>query len=348
MLIIEIAVGVFLGGMGLWVFVSYREKKKQAQYEQEQAKLAFNTAERYITQRYQALSTDYLDVFRGHLATIFDDSNRSAKDALFAEFELSRERIEQTKKHIATEAQEALKESFSVADKAGARERLDQHIEHLISRSAHSLNNELMLMFTQEMLSFNDDDLPSITQGHPRKQFNLGNAYRLGKEVEQDYQKAERLLHLSANQGYVHAQEVLGEMSFHGEGVTQDYHEALKWFRLAAAHEDTFAQYYLGLMYDNGYGVKQDYEEALKWYHLAAEKGFATAQSNLGVMYYKGEGVEQDYVRARMWFNLAAAHGDSDAQNNLDVMNKLMTADQITEIDQLAKECEKSNCTNCN
>ncbi|OGS92610.1 MAG: hypothetical protein A2Z95_07200 [Gallionellales bacterium GWA2_60_18] len=342
MLIIEIAVGVFLGGMGLWMFVSYREKKKQAEHDREQERLAFNAAERYVAERFKTLSAERLDDFRARLATIFNDSSRSAMEAASSEWELSREYLENATKQVAIEAREALKGYFSAADKTGTLDKLNQHIEYLISDSIRSVSNDLMLMYVNELQSFNDDDLPSVTKGHPRKLFNLGNAHRLGENVEQDYKKAERLLRLSANQGYADAQVVLGQMYYQGEGVEQNYQEAHKWFALAAAQGDACAQNILGLMCANGEGAEQDYQQALKWHLVSVAQGFPAALSNLGVMYYKGEGIGQDYVVARMLFNLAAGHGDVDAQSNLDVMNKLLTLDQIAEIDKLAKEREVS------
>ena len=56
MLIIEIAVGVFLGGMGLWLFVSHRDKKKKTEQDKRQEQLEFSAAERYITERFKTLS----------------------------------------------------------------------------------------------------------------------------------------------------------------------------------------------------------------------------------------------------------------------------------------------------
>lgn len=340
MLIIEIAVGVFLGGMGLWLFVSHRDKKKKTEQDKRQEQLEFSAAERYITERFKRLSAECVNDFRGHLATIFDDSNRSPIEAASHIWELSREHLDESKKQIAIEVKEALKESFSIADRIRARERLDQHINRLMSASIGSVSDELMLMYVQELQSFNDDELPSVTHGHPRKQFNLGNAHRLGKDVEQDYKKAERLLRLSASQGYADAQVVLGEMYYYGEGVEQSYQEAQEWYFLAASQGNAFAQSILGLMYANGRGVEQDYQQALKWHLLSAAQGFPAALLNLGVMYYNGEGTGQDHVVARMFFNVAAACGDGDAQHNIDVMNNLLTPDQIAEIDKLAKERE--------
>lgn len=342
MLIIEIAIGVFLGGIGLWLFVSHRDKKKKTEQDIRQEQLGVKAAERYITERFKTLSAECVNDFRGHLATIFDDQNRSAIEAASCKWELSREHLEEVKKQVAIEAREALKESFSVADRIGARERLDQHIDRLISDSINSVSNEVMLMYTKELQSFNDDDLPSVTHGHPRKLFNLGNAHRLGENVEQDYQKAERLLRLSANQGYTDAEALLGFMYYAGEGVTQDYREALKWLRLAAAKDDAFAQNCLGIMYSHGYGVTQNYEEALRWLHLSAAQGFAAAQTNIGTMYYEGEGAGRDNVQAGMWFILAAAKGDSDALNNLMVARRSMSPDQITQAERLALANDKN------
>ena len=340
MLIIEIAVGVFLGGMGLWLFVSHRDKKKKTEQDKRQEQLEFSAAERYITERFKTLSAECVNDFRGHLATIFDDSNRSPIEAASHIWELSRGHLDESKKQIAIEVKEALKESFSIADRIGARERLDQHIDRLVSASISSLSNELMLMYVKELQSFNDDDLPSITHGHPRKQFNIGNAYRLGENADQDYKKVERLLRLSASQGYADAQGVLGEMYYCGEGVEQSYQEAYEWYTLAASQGSAFAQNILGLMYANGRGVEQDYQQALQWHFLSAAQMFPAALCNLGVMYSNGEGTEQDHVAARMLFNVAAAYGDVDAQHNIDEVNKLLTPDEIAEMDKLAKECE--------
>ena len=344
MLIIEIAVGVFLGGMGLWMFVSYREKKKQAKYEEEQAKLAFYGAESYIKQRFESITADYHGDIRRKLIAILDNPDSSPVDAFIAELQsnLSAEHFARFKTQVATDAEETLKESFLIADKIGARERLNQHIDQLINSSCESLQSKSGILLCNELSSFNDDGLPSVTQEHPRKQCMLGNAYRLSKNVEQDYQKAARMLRLSAEQGYVHAQEALGEMYYQGEGVTQNYHEALKWFRLAAAQENAFAQNNLGLMYAEGHGVTQDFQEALRWHHLSAAQGFAAAQSNVGAMYSRGEGVEQNHVQAAMWFMAAAAKGESTANDNLNVAYKSMTAEQISEAERLALAKDRS------
>jgi TPR repeat protein len=55
-------------------------------------------------------------------------------------------------------------------------------------------------------------------------------------------------------------------------------------------------------------------------------------------MYASGHGVPQDYVTAYMWFNLSAAQGDEDAAKRRDLIAQRMTATQIGEAQNLARE----------
>ncbi len=117
-----------------------------------------------------------------------------------------------------------------------------------------------------------------------------------------------------------------------------NYATALKFWRPLAEQGDAGTQYNLGLMYRKGEGVKQDDAEAVKWYRLAAEQGFAHAQNSLGVGYGNGKGVPLDDVLAYMWFNLAAAQGHENAQKKRDIAAGLMTPDQMTEAQRMARE----------
>ena len=89
-----------------------------------------------------------------------------------------------------------------------------------------------------------------------------------------------------AQYGDAEAQFRLGNAYKTGRGVIQDFVEAIKWYRLAAEQGYADAQNYLGVAYDSGDGVEQDFVEAIKWYRLAAEQGNAEAQINLGNFYY--------------------------------------------------------------
>src|SRR5450756_2584758 len=166
-----------------------------------------------------------------------------------------------------------------------------------------------------------------------------------------DYAKAATLFRPLAEQGDASAQLELGVMYDNGEGVLQDDKEAVKWFRLAADQGNADAQFNLGVMYDNGGGVPQDYTEAVKWFRLAAEQGDAKAQANLGAKYDKGQGVSQDYALAYMWANIASAKAPASELQQIvsyrDSIAKKMTAQQIAEVEELARKCTAKKFKGC-
>ena len=86
---------------------------------------------------------------------------------------------------------------------------------------------------------------PLAELGDALAQYNLGQMYRQGKEVSQDYQEAFRWYRLAAEQGIAEAQYALGWMYAKGGGVKQDYKEADKWWRLATAKGDSLAPFFL-------------------------------------------------------------------------------------------------------
>ena len=112
-----------------------------------------------------------------------------------------------------------------------------------------------------------------------------------------------------AQDGDSAAQVALGQMYREGNGVSQDYREALVWFRRAAAQGDAEAQYHIGKMYRGGEGVQRDFKMAVGWYEKAALQGHPMAQVNLGRMLFWGQGVRQNTEHAYAWASLAAEQG---------------------------------------
>ena len=178
----------------------------------------------------------------------------------------------------------------------------------------------------------------AAAQGDAEAQSNLGNMYETGRGVAQNYADSLKYYRLAAGRGLAAAQYNLGILYDNGHGVTRDYAEAAKWYRLAAAQGDADAQYSLGVLYDNGSGVPQDDAEAAKWFRLAADQGYAKAQANLGTLLARGLGAPRDYVEAYMWFELAAAQGNQPARDNRDKAASLMTAAELAEAKQLARD----------
>ena len=126
-----------------------------------------------------------------------------------------------------------------------------------------------------------------------------------------------------------------------------NYTVAFEKFRLAAAQGNSGAQYNLGFMYEKGQGVVQDYAEAVKWHKLAAAQGDSDAKFILGLHYVLGRGVVIDDMLAHMWFNLAAAQGHEKAIKYRDDLATVLTTQQITQAQNLARTCQSSKFTKC-
>jgi uncharacterized protein len=147
----------------------------------------------------------------------------------------------------------------------------------------------------------------------------------------------------AAEQGHATAQIDLGNMYRNGQGVAQDYAEAVRWYHRAAEQGNARAQAKLGLIYKQGHGVEQDYGETVKWYRRAAEQGHADVQSNLGTMYANGQGISQDYVEAHKWLNLSASSLPPGEDRDRTIINRnkvemRMTPAQLAEAQRLARE----------
>ena len=153
--------------------------------------------------------------------------------------------------------------------------------------------------------------------GDAHAQSDLGNMYRKGQGVPQDYAEALRWYRKAADQGDADAQYSLGNMYRKGQGVPQDYAEALHRYRAAADKGDANAQYALGFMYCKGQGVPQDYGEAVSWFRKAADQGNVQAQYSLGIVYRDGDGVPRDYAESVRWYRKAADQGDKQARRAL-------------------------------
>ncbi|KAF9132101.1 hypothetical protein BGW39_000820 [Mortierella sp. 14UC] len=159
--------------------------------------------------------------------------------------------------------------------------------------------------------------IASINLGDMATQVTLGDKYRDGKGVKQDYKAAMDLYMEAAEQGNAAGQHAVGYLYDQGLGVAQDDEVALDWYLKAARQGHPGAQSNVGYFYDVGRGVALDYSEAMNWYFKAANQGFGRAQNNLGVLYDLGQGVAEDPSQAMYWFVKAANQGHADAQCNL-------------------------------
>lgn len=141
-----------------------------------------------------------------------------------------------------------------------------------------------------------------------------------------------------AKEGNLDAQYLLGNIYRAGVGLPQNYQEAMKWLQNAAEQGHVHAKYALGEMYYKGEGSEVDYDMALYWYKEAAKSNYDDAQYELGKMYYEGKGIDQNYLKAHKWANLASAQGHEEAADLRDTIANQMSPTEITEAQHYAHE----------
>ena len=117
-------------------------------------------------------------------------------------------------------------------------------------------------------------------QGDPDAQFNMGQAYKLGRGVPADAKMAQSWYQKAAQQGHEQAQANLGLILFQGG----DRQGAMPWIIMAAQHGEPRAQYVLGTAMFNGDLVARDWPRAYALMTRAASTGLAQAATSLQQM----------------------------------------------------------------
>ncbi len=118
------------------------------------------------------------------------------------------------------------------------------------------------------------------SQGDADAEFNLAQAYRLGRGVPPDLARAEALYAKAAAQGHIKAADNYGLMLFQA-GRRQ---EAMPYITNAAGRGDPRAEYLIGLAYFNGDLVPKDWVRAYALVTLANAAGLPQAASALKQM----------------------------------------------------------------
>lgn len=117
-------------------------------------------------------------------------------------------------------------------------------------------------------------------KGDADAQFNLGQAYRLGRGVKADLRKAEELFGKAAAKGHLQAADTYGLLLFQ----RGDRAQAMPYIRTAADRGEPRAQYLLGVAHFNGDNVPQDWIRAYALTSLAQQNGIDQAKAALAQM----------------------------------------------------------------
>lgn len=120
---------------------------------------------------------------------------------------------------------------------------------------------------------------PAI-DGDADAQFNLGQAYKLGRGVPADLTQAEDWYRKAALQGHLQAEDNYGLVMFQN-GNRQG---ALPWIQKSAARGEPRAQYVLGTALFNGDMIAKDWVQAYALMTRASASGLAPASASLAQM----------------------------------------------------------------
>ncbi|MFM9829410.1 MAG: SPOR domain-containing protein [Sphingomonas sp.] len=125
-----------------------------------------------------------------------------------------------------------------------------------------------------------DEWRPLAIKGDADAQFNLAQAYKLGRGVPTDLQLAEEWYRKAAVQGHVPAQDNYGLALFQN-GKRAD---AVPWLEKSAARGEPRAQLVLGTMLFNGDGVTKDWVRAYALLTRSSAAGLARGSQTLAQM----------------------------------------------------------------
>ncbi len=151
-----------------------------------------------------------------------------------------------------------------------------------------------------------------------------------------DYPKAVSVWRPLAIAGDADAQFNLGQAYKLGRGVPADLRIAQDWYARSAAQGHQRAEDNLGLvMFQNG-----DRQKALPFINKSADRGDPRAQYVLGTALFNGDLLKKDWVRAYALMTRASAAGLAPASASLAQMDKYIPLEQRQKGLSLARELE--------
>jgi hypothetical protein len=118
---------------------------------------------------------------------------------------------------------------------------------------------------------------PLAEKGDADAEFNLGQAYRLGRGVPTNLAAAKTWFERAANQGHLDAETTLGLLQFQNN----EQADGLKWLKKAAERGEPRALLVYGTALVNGDSVTQDPVLGYAYVSRAAAQGLAPAKETL-------------------------------------------------------------------
>jgi TPR repeat protein len=346
MLIFEIAAGVFIGGVALYAFTRSRGRQAADERSRECLEFAINTADPVVEEYFSTVKKSWSEALKSELSHIFDSQENGPITEAARIWEMASQKATDEKITIKEELKQLTKEQHSYAEREGMGIKFNDYLERKLNDGHRSCLNELMLIYANELLSVNDDDLPSITKGHPQKQFNLAQHLRKGVNMERDLVKSEKLMKAAAEKGHSEAQALLGTLYFCGQevfvedGYPQNHLEAFKWLTCAADNGNANAMNCLSTMYLEGQGTTQDIPKGIQLLTDAVNEQDPSAILKMGVLYAEGKYVELNRIKALMYMLIAEVGDHWIAKDQIDSVRLEMSDVEQFKAEQMAMALE--------
>jgi uncharacterized protein len=161
-------------------------------------------------------------------------------------------------------------------------------------------------------------------QGNPDAQFNLGQAYKLGRGVATDLVQAEEWYRKAALQGHPQAQDNYGLALFQNGKRDQ----AVEWLQRSASRGEPRTQFVLGTMYFNGDGVERDWVRAYALIVRSSQSGLPQASTALAQMdkYISLSDRQQGLTLARQYEEAANRPHNTDYASNIPPQTQVASA----------------------
>ena len=157
----------------------------------------------------------------------------------------------------------------------------------------------------------------AIEMKAPTGYFTVGMLYRDGKGVNGDPIKALEYFEKGAALGDAYSMEAAGRMIYNGQGAPRNLEKAMKYIERAAKQDHIDALVLLGYIHDTNSAFVEKPERAVEIYQKAVRLGSLDALNNLGQFYRRGRFVPRDIERAKAMLLEAANKGNKWALYNL-------------------------------
>ena len=159
--------------------------------------------------------------------------------------------------------------------------------------------------------------LAAEQRGIAEASLRLGEIYRDGLTVPQNYQLAADEFRKAALQGSEEAMNDLAVLYTYGLGVEQSYSKARELYEKAVGLGSSDAMNNLAMLYQYGFGVRKSYPMTARLLESAARQGNAQALYNLAIMRIRGQYYDRDEGQAFDLMSEAAKQNHPEAAANL-------------------------------